>query len=164
ERLRSQKEALRATPGSGRGYGALRYLRGPSEIAYRAPVAFNYLGQLDASFGPDSLFSLARESSGPPVAPENGRTHAIDVNASLKSERLEIVIGLGPARLASGRGSALADSFTRALRSLIIGSRSPVTAVLSPSDFPAADLDQAELDAILSRLVGPAAPDPKHPT
>ena len=68
--IRATKEALRAVPRHGIGYGLLRYLGGgedaaPLAAAPAAEIAFNYLGQLDGALGSGSRWTLAPESAGP---------------------------------------------------------------------------------------------------
>ena len=72
--LRGVKEALRAVPRRGLGYGLLRYLEEAPELAAipASEVAFNYLGQLDAALGGPGGWELAPESTGPGQSPRRG--------------------------------------------------------------------------------------------
>ena len=60
----SVKEAMRQAPRRGLHYGLLRYLDAPVRRRSllrdlpRAQILFNYMGRLDPSFAPGSLFSL----------------------------------------------------------------------------------------------------------
>lgn len=87
--LKSTKEQLRRIPHGGIGYGLLRYLCRDEEVARqmselpRAPVSFNYLGQLDQMFQASGLFRLARESSGATRDPEGQRGNLLEINASI---------------------------------------------------------------------------------
>ncbi|MFP2903250.1 condensation domain-containing protein, partial [Corallococcus sp. 4LFB] len=83
--LRAVRDALRAVPGKGVGYGLLRY-QGPEAIAAKlkqapkALVAFNYLGQFDALASGTGGFTLAKESAGPTQGEGGQRSHVLEVN------------------------------------------------------------------------------------
>ncbi|MFP2934536.1 condensation domain-containing protein, partial [Pyxidicoccus sp. 3LG] len=67
--LRSVRDTLRAVPGRGQGFGLLRYLgREEASATLRAvphaDIAFNYLGQLDATARGSDLLGPAPEGSG----------------------------------------------------------------------------------------------------
>ena len=69
ESLRSVRDSLRRLPHHGIGFGLLEWL-GPPDVAQQLQalpvpqVAFNYLGQLDATAASSRLFSLASEPVG----------------------------------------------------------------------------------------------------
>ena len=81
ECLRSVRDSLRRLPHHGIGFGLLKWM-GPPDVAQRlnalpAPqIAFNYLGQLDATAAASRLFSLASESFGSGTSPSGTRLHA----------------------------------------------------------------------------------------
>ncbi|HEX2094108.1 MAG TPA: condensation domain-containing protein, partial [Longimicrobiaceae bacterium] len=69
--LKRVKEQMRAVPGRGIGYGALRYLSADPEVRARLAalpepeVHFEYLGQFDGVLAGDSLLRVAPEPAGP---------------------------------------------------------------------------------------------------
>src|SRR5205814_10652569 len=81
-------------PQRGIGYGLLRYLhpdpqvRGRLQEQSQPAISFNYLGQFDQVLGSEALFTLAPESSGWELAPENQRVHQLDVVALIVGEQL----------------------------------------------------------------------------
>ncbi|MCA1682348.1 MAG: condensation domain-containing protein, partial [Actinobacteria bacterium] len=90
--LKSVKEQLRAVPGRGLGYGALRYLTQSSGLADQAApqVSFNYLGQFDWSAGgDDGLFSAMRGALGGDASPHATRAHVLDVVSRVEHQCLE---------------------------------------------------------------------------
>ncbi|HEU0054296.1 MAG TPA: condensation domain-containing protein, partial [Longimicrobium sp.] len=97
EALATARDALRAVPGRGIGFGVLRWmspdaaLRAAMASLPRPKVSFNYLGRFDqvgAETGSDAFFSFAAEGPGPDRAPGNGRAHLLDVSAWVSGGRL----------------------------------------------------------------------------
>lgn len=152
--INSIKEQLRAIPKKGMGYGLLRYL-GEPEIAERMrthaspPVIFNYLGQLDQSLPEGSMFAIAGESAGPARGSANKRSHELDVNARVVGGRLHVSWTYSTARYRKATIERLARAYIAALQALIQHCLSPEAVRCTPSDFPLASLNQAELDAIV---------------
>jgi non-ribosomal peptide synthase protein (TIGR01720 family) len=96
EALRTTRSQLRRLPQRGIGYGLLRYLHPDVEIRRRLQeqgrpaVSFNYLGQFDQVLGREALLALAAEDTGWQHAPENQRTHQLDVVALIVGEQLQL--------------------------------------------------------------------------
>ncbi|HEY4572345.1 MAG TPA: condensation domain-containing protein, partial [Thermoanaerobaculia bacterium] len=90
--IRGVKEALRAVPRRGLGYGLLRYLAAAPELAAvpDPEVAFNYLGQLDAALGGAGSWELAPEPTGPTQSPRQRLRHAVEVNAWVLGGELRV--------------------------------------------------------------------------
>jgi amino acid adenylation domain-containing protein/non-ribosomal peptide synthase protein (TIGR01720 family) len=154
EELKTVKEQLRAVPANGIGYGLLRYLSPDEELrralrALPAPeISFNYLGQFDGTFSDSALFSLARESAGPPHAPGARRAHLLDVTAAVEDGVLQARWSYSPDVHRPETVDALAARWLAALRSLIAHCLSADAGGNTPSDFPLAGLD-AETLALL---------------
>ncbi|HEU4451768.1 MAG TPA: amino acid adenylation domain-containing protein, partial [Longimicrobium sp.] len=160
ESLRRAKEAVRAVPAKGIGYGLLRHLSGDGAALRAGPspaVSFNYLGQVDGSFGDASLFSLAPEPAGPAHAAGNARAHLIDVTAVVEGGRLRVRWTYARTRHRRDTIETLAARYLDELRAILAHARSGGGAGLAPSDFPAARISQSDLDT-LARLLGGAAP------
>jgi amino acid adenylation domain-containing protein/thioester reductase-like protein/non-ribosomal peptide synthase protein (TIGR01720 family) len=160
EAIRTVKEQLRAVPGGGTGYGALRYLASP-ETAERlralpaAEVAFNNLGQLDQALPADSPFALAPEDPGPAVSPRAGRSHLLTIDARISGGRLWLSWTYSGRLHRRETVERLADGALAFLRSLTARGRVPGEAVYSPSDFPLAGIGQTELDRLVVSAGGP---------
>jgi len=86
--VKSVRRQMRAVPGNGLGYGALRYLTGRLPAGPQPQVSFNYLGQFDSGGTESGLYretltSIGREQdeSAPPE-------HLIDVVGEVGDGRL----------------------------------------------------------------------------
>ena len=163
ELLKQVKERLRAIPGRGLGYGLLRYLCTDEPVAgrlrtlSRPEVSFNYLGQLDQALPDASLFSPAPEPSGQAESPQQMRRSLLAVNAHVLHGSL--TVGWVYSRNLHRRSTIerLAESFMSHLRVLIAHCLWAIEHGLggyTPSDFPLAQLGQADLDRLLGRERG----------
>ena len=154
--IKAVKERMRSVPGRGLGYGFLRHLRGDLPAARglaRDPLlAFNYLGRLDLAYAGSPL--LAPDTGPLPEtrSPRARRPTAVEVNAYVRDGRLRVDWRFGPARIRRATVEALAESHLAELRRLIDHCTSPATGGFTPSDFPAAELDQGALDRLLAQV------------
>lgn len=156
--LTAAKEAMRAVPAGGVGYGVLRHLSPATPDVDRlrtappAAIGFNYLGALDASLaaadGADGfeLVSDGLDQQGSSRHPANTRTHALVVQAQVVDGELEVDLEFD-GRLRPGTVDHLAAELDAALREIADHCRRGAHAV-TPSDFPLAELDQGALDRL----------------
>ena len=165
EALKSIKEQLRHVPNRGIGYGLLRYLsrdettRRKFQAFPRAEIIFNYLGQLDQVLSESPLsrpvLSLSRESekelAGPLRSLRGHRSHPLEVNGFVAEGELQVVWTYSKNIHKRGTIEQLAQDFMQSLQTLIAHCLSPEAGGYTPSDFPAAKLDQKQLDKILSK-------------
>jgi amino acid adenylation domain-containing protein/non-ribosomal peptide synthase protein (TIGR01720 family) len=152
EVLQSVKEQLRRMPHHGVGYGVLRYLSADAEKLRALPepeVSFNYLGQLDQSFGESSLFGAASEAGGATRSPRARRFFVLEVDSLIAGGRLRVSFNYGENNYRRATIEGLAEAFIEALRRLIAHCLASKAGRHTPSDFPLARLTQAELDRIL---------------
>ncbi|MFJ2510968.1 amino acid adenylation domain-containing protein [Streptomyces griseoviridis] len=154
--LKSAKERLRAVPGRGIGYGALRHLSEPGSPAQAAlatapqpEISFNYLGQWDGSTSDTGLVRARLAALGADQAPEQPRPHVIDVVAATGDGELRVDWIHAPAVHHTSTVRRLADAFLAALREVVAHCLRPGTGGATPSDFPLAGLDQAAVDRIV---------------
>ncbi len=161
EALKIVKETLRAIPNRGFGFGPLRHLRQEDaeglEAIRRVPpseISFNYLGQLDQALPEVSRFAGARESAGPERAPEQPRTHLLDVIASVSGHRLEIAVAFGQRVHRRASIERLLAAFRAELLAIVEHCREPEAGGVTPSDFPLAALAAPDLDRALAELPG----------
>lgn len=151
--IKRMKERLRQVPGRGLGHGVLRHAGTPVQRAQlaalpRPQVVFNYLGQFDgAQQQGDAVWSLADESAGPTMDEHTRPEHELSILGQVHGGQLTVDFRHSPARLSTQRVQALADAFGQALRDLVDHCAHGPQGV-TPSDFPLAALDQAELDAL----------------
>ena len=158
EELKAIKESVRAVPRSGIGYGQLRY--GEDERARRLvstdetseDVLFNYLGDALGSPNGDGAIRGVEHLTAGARAPENTRSHPLEVNAWRQNRRLAMAWTF--ARTAHDRATVegWVDDFVTELRAVVEHCVSEESGGYTPSDFPDAGLSQAELDALLEGL------------
>jgi len=150
--LKSVKEQLRRIPNRGIGYGLLRYLKEDAAITEKlrslpqAEVSFNYLGQFDRVLSPDSMFQIAKESSGPEHSRLGSRRHLLEVNALVAGGQLQLDWTYSSNLHQQTTIESLAQAFLTALRSLIAHCQSPEAGGYTLSDFPLMQISQDALD------------------
>ena len=148
EVVKTIKEGLRRVPNRGLGHGVLRVPGPPAE------VAFNYLGQVDMLLGGSTLFEVDPEPPGLPRSPRAERPHLLEINAWVRDGRLTVNWTYGERRHRRETVERLADRFLASLRALIEHCLAPDAGGFTPSDFPAAALDQKSLDRLLGKIGG----------
>lgn len=157
EAVRAVKEQMHRLPRRGMGYGLLRYLAA-EEIAARllalprAEVSFNYLGQLDQLFPPESLFAPARESSGPAHDPRGPRHYLVEINSFVLEGQLQLSWTYSESVYRAATVEALAAEFITALQAIIAQRQSAETQSYTPADFPLAELNQQQLARVIARV------------
>ncbi|MGW4109866.1 amino acid adenylation domain-containing protein [Actinosynnema sp. NPDC004786] len=145
--LKSVKEQLRAVPGRGIGYGALRHLARTAP-ACDPRVSFNYLGR----FAEDQR---ELELSADPRAP---RPHLLDVVGQVRGDRLEFTFSYSEHTHDRETITHLGNGFAAALRGILAHCAEPGAGGRTPSDFPLARLTQAEVDRITGEDAYPLTP------
>jgi amino acid adenylation domain-containing protein/non-ribosomal peptide synthase protein (TIGR01720 family) len=131
--VRSVRRQLRAVPGNGLGFGALRFLGAPAvrdRLDGPGPeVVFNYLGQWDArspgsagespagAAGP-GLYVGAHPPLGKEHDPAEPGVHALEVVGAVQDGRLESAWYYRPDRYDEAAASAIAGDFIEALRQI----------------------------------------------
>jgi amino acid adenylation domain-containing protein/non-ribosomal peptide synthase protein (TIGR01720 family) len=156
--LERVKEQLRQIPHKGLGYGLLRYLSQDARLSDRlttlpeAQIAFNYLGQFDASLPEASLFSLADAPTGSTHSSLEPRRHLLEINGNVMGGHLHLSWQYSRAIHHHETIQGLAQRFLEALTELIVYCQSPEAGGSTPSDFPLAHLDQSQLDELTQQL------------
>ncbi|MGE6386949.1 non-ribosomal peptide synthase/polyketide synthase [Pseudomonas sp. NPDC078416] len=141
--LKHTKETLRAVPNGGLGYGLLRHLRGEALPALDGCVLFNYMGRLQHSSG---LFSLAEEGSGAQRAADAPLNGELSMDAQIRDGQFSLTCSFSGERHESASIQRLLDAYGEALDEVIEHCRHH--SAVTPSDFPALALTQAQLDAL----------------
>jgi non-ribosomal peptide synthase protein (TIGR01720 family) len=119
--VKSVRRQLRAVPGNGFGYGALRYLGSPetsSRLAGRraAQVSFNYLGQFDGATGDgDGLYRTSHAPIGRDHDLADRSAHLLEVVGSTQGGRLEFTWFYQPDMHDRSTVDAVAREFADAL-------------------------------------------------
>ena len=153
EVLKSVKEQLRHVPEQGIGYGLLRYLAEDEELRSmpKAEVVFNYLGQVGRVLGENSAFSVATESSGNSRSPRAKREHLLEISSLAAGGRLQLSWMYSDQVHNRETIEQLAQDYIKALQQIIRHCQSEEAGGYTPSDFPLAQLTQAELDEVLAQ-------------
>ncbi|MEU2057651.1 non-ribosomal peptide synthase/polyketide synthase [Streptomyces bungoensis] len=121
--VKSVRRQLRAVPGNGLGFGALRTF-GPPEVrdrlgrAAHGQVVFNYLGQWDArpETPGDGLVRAEHGSFGRHHDPRDSGSHPLEVVGAVQGGRLSFTWHHRPALHATDTVRRVADDFAEALR------------------------------------------------
>ncbi|MEV5981005.1 amino acid adenylation domain-containing protein [Streptomyces sp. NPDC052114] len=158
--LRAAKEARRAVPDGGVGYGVLRHLdpvAGPDLAATPVPdVLLNYLGRFAAL--PGTGWRLPEEDAFAVTEPDaKALEQVLALNCFVHEEgapRLAVEWTAATKVLGTDAVAALQAAWTAALETLAAHARH-TTGGLTPSDLPFVDLDQAAIGTL--ERTGPLA-------
>ncbi|MFE2755454.1 amino acid adenylation domain-containing protein, partial [Actinosynnema sp. NPDC059335] len=139
--VKAAKEGLRAAHHHGLGHGALRWLTTTRPADHRPWARVNYLGRFDAVFArvPGGI----RLAKPPTTAPRLDVTAAVTAAGELEVEWLH-----APDAHPTPEVARLAEEVLTALREIADHCAAPGAGGVTPSDFPLARLDQAELDLV----------------
>ena len=157
ECLKSIKEQLRQIPNRGFDYGIGYYLssdltiQSPLKNYPKAQVSFNYLGQFTSHQIGEIGWKLSQESTGSIHSPLGQRSHLIAIHGIVVDGQLDMEWQYSENFHHQTTIKNLAAAYRDSLESLINHCLS-VEGGYTPSDFPDADLNQVELDELLSEL------------
>jgi non-ribosomal peptide synthase protein (TIGR01720 family) len=155
EGLRRMKARRRGVGGGGIGYGVARYMGG-GEAAERlrgageAELSFNYLGQFDGTLGEGGEWGVGSEWAGEAHSGRGEREHVLGVTASVVGGMLHVSVGYSRREYAEWEVEGLAGRYVEALEELI--EKRAEGGGLTPSDFPLAQIEQAQLDEALGEV------------
>jgi amino acid adenylation domain-containing protein/non-ribosomal peptide synthase protein (TIGR01720 family) len=145
--VRTVKDHLRSVPTDGIGWQLLRQDSDPVPDA-PADLAFSYLAETDRP-GPGSTVAGGPDDD---MSPRNRRQFPLMVSASLTDDVLIIQWTYDPARFRPGTIAQLAGRLAAELRTMLGLGRESAGAAHTPADFPLANVDQAQLDELLSKF------------
>ncbi|NEO46167.1 MAG: amino acid adenylation domain-containing protein, partial [Moorea sp. SIO4A3] len=157
EVIKSIKEQLRAIPNRGIGYGMLRYLCQESTVNQQlqtiptAEICFNYLGQFD-QVQSQTGWKFASSSTGANQSQKQNRDHLLDASGLVVEGKLTINWTYSSNVHRRATVEKLANSYLKALRSIIEHCQLEEAFGYTPSDFPDAQLNQLELDELLAPI------------
>jgi len=156
ETLRSVKEQLRNIPNRGIGYGLLKYADAGSKLRAlpQAEMRFNYLGQIDRVFVDSSMFAMAPQQTGPAQSLKAQRAYLLNIIAMVTGGELKLQWTYSDNLHRQETIEHLAQHHLQELRMLIDQSQAGGETVLSPSDFPSANLSREELEKVLAKIRG----------
>ncbi|WP_454753311.1 amino acid adenylation domain-containing protein [Cupriavidus necator] len=144
------KEALRAVPRQGLGYGVLSAFA-PAALPQCAPqVLFNYLGQFDGSLG-EGGWQAAAEDTGRGVSDDIRLPAPLAFDGRVQGGRLQFRCTYCGAQFREATVEALMARIAQALRDVAGHCVAQSATRLTPSDAPASGLSQQQLDALALR-------------
>ncbi len=153
ETMKSVKEQLRRIPRNGLSYGLLRYLSDTDIHTDQSPeIGFLYLGQLDQELSSAAPIKLAQEPHGPSQSPRQERSHLLDFESRVAGGELQVSLTYSQNLHRPETVERLAQAFIEELRALIAHCQSAQAMSYTPSDFPEAELNQQELDELITSL------------
>ncbi|HEY0607135.1 MAG TPA: condensation domain-containing protein, partial [Herpetosiphonaceae bacterium] len=155
--LRAVKEQLRRVPRRGVGYGVLRYLSQDGQIAEQlgsgpgAQISFSYGGQTEP-LPASSTFDIVSEMRGPNVDPQAQRPYLLEISAIVGGGQLRLQWRYGEQIHRRAAIEGFAEHCMAALRAIINHCLAPEAGGFTPSDFPAARVNQKELDKLFGMI------------
>ncbi|HEX6745675.1 MAG TPA: amino acid adenylation domain-containing protein [Longimicrobium sp.] len=163
--IAAAKDALRAIPGRGIGYGLLRYLNADTAAALQGDpspeIKFNYLSRLGEGGMASGPLTIASEPPGADRSPRGHRRYLLDLNASVVGGQLHFHWAYSENIHRASTIAALASAVLHELRALLAppppggGAADPPPSARGEApagpgtDFALAGLDGPQLDAIL---------------
>ncbi len=158
--LKSVKEQIRAVPWRGIEYGIARYLSADQEYVEKlksqppAELVFNYLGQVDRLPGAEGDTKPLLDWESPEHAPNDQRSHLLEVEGVVLGGCLRLAWKYSRNLHARATVEQIASRYAEILQSLVDQCINDQAGGFTPSDFPAARLDQETLNALIARIRG----------
>jgi iturin family lipopeptide synthetase C len=150
--IKSVKEALRAIPNKGVGYGLVRYMSGAgSGHSFQDPaISFNYLGQ----FGEhrQGRFALADENIGNTMSPNAHTPYLIEFVGRHAAGRLGFEMAYPRHAYSAERMGEFGSAFKQALSAIIDHASGCNAQSLTPSDIDYDGFDINQLDDFLAQI------------
>ncbi|SAK97174.1 amino acid adenylation domain-containing protein [Caballeronia pedi] len=151
--IKRVKEALRAVPYAGLGFGMLKYggddtQRAALGDARNSDVVFNYLGQFGGALNAQGDWRRATESTGASQDEEAVAAHVLEIVGQVMDGELSVMLlHRRSNRYDAATLERLARELETELHTLIAHCTSGAHGI-TPSDVPLAALDQPALDAL----------------
>lgn len=145
--LKNVKELMKSRPRHGIGYGLL-YMNDTTKHQ-PAEVSFNYLGQFDDVGG---QFIDGMGMAGPDWDPCNERPYLIDIVGQVIKGQLHINWNYSRDAFSDDSIVRVAEQAMSAIRDLIIVARNPMVQGYTPSDFPACNMTQKQIDNMITQV------------
>ncbi|MDE1165525.1 MAG: non-ribosomal peptide synthase/polyketide synthase [Pseudomonas sp.] len=151
--LKAIKEQLRGVPHKGLGHGVLSYLaddghRAAMAALPQARITFNYLGQFDQGFAQGAWLRPLAEQGGAQHAADAALPNWLSVDGQVYGGELTLRWTFSAKRFKAATIERLAQDYQATLQALIEHCLQPASGGITPSDFPLARLEQAQLDAL----------------
>ncbi|GGZ71068.1 hypothetical protein GCM10007028_05340 [Algibacter mikhailovii] len=151
--IKAVKEKLRRIPNNGLGFGVLKYLtdNNKSDLNELHPkVVFNYLGNSNSIKNTGDLnFEFVKLTS---RDPRSERNYEIEINAQIINNSLVANWSFTKDLYKEETAKTLANTFNKNLEAIINHCKIQDNVTYTPSDFPEADINQDDLDNLLSQF------------
>lgn len=138
DHIKQIKEALRAVPNKGMGYGLLKYLGKMPELQtldYEPALSFNYLGQFEQSESIDNLLHFADEPSGQAIHQAFPRQHALDISAMIVQDQFQLTVYFNPGLHQAETIFNVTENIQHALIDIISHCKAHSLSEKTPADF-----------------------------
>ena len=151
---------MRAVPLRGIEYGIGRYLGADRDYVAKlesqppAEILFNYLGQIDRVVMAGGDWKLLLKSDAPEHAPNELRSHLLEIEGVVHGGCLRLTWKYSSNLHEHATIERIAARYAETLQLLVQLCTNVETRGFTPSDFPAARLDQKTLDALVARIQG----------
>lgn len=148
--IRHVKETLAAVPNGGLGFGMLRHLA-PSKVQEEfdgglPSLSFNYLGQFDNIL--DDNWRLAAEDCGSGTGPDAPLGAAIAIDGQVAEGKLVLHMRYSRRQFDGATISAMMRAYEATLQDLLAHCMRVTPGQATPSDFPLAEIDLRQIDAL----------------
>lgn len=154
ESIKHVKMKLRQVPNNGIGFGILSYLTSDAQVSSslkmipKAPVCFNYLGQLDTYSTSQPLFYMKQLNSGLPRDPESVRSHIIQIDCAVIGGKMQINFTYSSNLHLEESIASLSRQYKSFLVQAASQAQKHASESFVPSDFPLARLNPLQLDTL----------------
>jgi non-ribosomal peptide synthase protein (TIGR01720 family) len=115
-------------------------------------IIFNYLGQLDQVIEEGSIFRAAKESAGPLRSLQSNRHYLLEISGSVIGGQLQFEFRYSRNIHYRSSIEQFAELYVQSLRSIISPDKASEAGWFVPSDFPAAKINQNELDEFIAEI------------
>ncbi len=150
--IRQVKEALRAVPKNGAGYGPLRYTQPRTHLQMHEPqVSFNFISDSDSSSYP-APFAHASEPTGTAFSLLAQRLFDVDFLLSIEDRCLQVEINYDAHAFEQAEMEKLAAHYRSELLAVAAHCLEQEVTTLSPSDIDYSGLSIDELDMVLQAV------------
>ncbi|MBZ0256695.1 amino acid adenylation domain-containing protein, partial [bacterium] len=147
--IKETKEALRAVPRKGMGYGVLRYLSEAEGLqAPPAPLSFNYLGQFDAEGG-DGVFTIVDESCGKTLGARLRRDVELELVSLVANGRMALSVIYNQRRHKKESVEDFLQAFRNQLNAVSEHCSQQAASEITPSDCTDCPLSLNQFDELL---------------
>ncbi|MGB5418190.1 condensation domain-containing protein, partial [Algibacter sp.] len=151
--IKATKEKLRAIPNNGLGFGVLKYLsnKDTSILNQLQPkVIFNYFGNTNSEHNNERV--NFKFSDSPTRDSRSERNYLIEINAQIINNNLFVNWSFTKDLYKKETAKMVANKFIQNLKATIDYCITQNDISYTPSDFPEADLNQDDLDNLLSQF------------